>query len=292
MANVLHSNLTGLDLHESKGASSATAGQVAIATGTGSAVFGILNYTQIANTPTLGALAALSVAPVVNGGTGSTTASGARTNLGAAASGANTDITSITGSAATLTTARTIQTNLATTTAASFNGSANVAPGVTGTLPIANGGTGGTTAPTALASLGGASLTGITSGVAATAGMVGEILTSNTTGTSILTNTTVNATTLVLSAGEWEVTGVVRYVTTTAPFFTLFGGIGTTSGSVPLDPDRYLSSATTNTSDQVAIAPLKRFNLSGSTTIYLAASAIFSTGTATVNGYLTARRTR
>jgi hypothetical protein len=49
-----------------------------------------------------------------------------------------------TGSAATLTTSRTFQTNLASTSTASFNGSANVTPGVTGTLPVANGGTGGT----------------------------------------------------------------------------------------------------------------------------------------------------
>ena len=51
-----------------------------------------------------------------------------------------------TGSAATLTTGRTVQTNLASTAAATFNGSANITPGVTGTLPIANGGTGATTA--------------------------------------------------------------------------------------------------------------------------------------------------
>ena len=44
-----------------------------------------------------------------------------------------------------LTTARTIRTNLASTSAASFDGTANITPGVTGTLPIANGGTGGTT---------------------------------------------------------------------------------------------------------------------------------------------------
>ena len=50
-----------------------------------------------------------------------------------------------TGSAATLTTGRTIQTNLASTSAATFNGSANITPGVTGTLPVANGGTGSTT---------------------------------------------------------------------------------------------------------------------------------------------------
>jgi hypothetical protein len=47
-----------------------------------------------------------------------------------------------TGSAATLTTSRTFQTNLASTSTASFNGSANVTPGVTGILPVANGGTG------------------------------------------------------------------------------------------------------------------------------------------------------
>lgn len=44
-----------------------------------------------------------------------------------------------------LETARTIRTNLASTATASFDGSANVTPGVTGTLPIANGGTGATT---------------------------------------------------------------------------------------------------------------------------------------------------
>ena len=50
-----------------------------------------------------------------------------------------------TGSAATLTTSRTFRTNLASTSTASFNGSANVTPGVTGTLPVGNGGTGTTT---------------------------------------------------------------------------------------------------------------------------------------------------
>lgn len=52
---------------------------------------------------------------------------------------------SVTGNAATATqlqTARNIQTNLASTTAASFNGTANVTPGVTGILPVAHGGTG------------------------------------------------------------------------------------------------------------------------------------------------------
>ena len=48
------------------------------------------------------------------------------------------------GSATKLATARTIQTNLASTSAASFNGTTNITPGVTGTLPVGNGGTGQT----------------------------------------------------------------------------------------------------------------------------------------------------
>ena len=48
------------------------------------------------------------------------------------------------GTVAKLTTARTIRTNLASTSTASFDGSANVTPGVTGTLGVANGGTGKT----------------------------------------------------------------------------------------------------------------------------------------------------
>lgn len=53
-----------------------------------------------------------------------------------------------------LATARTIRTNLASTSAAAFDGSTNITPGVTGTLPIANGGTGATTASTARDNLG------------------------------------------------------------------------------------------------------------------------------------------
>ena len=49
-----------------------------------------------------------------------------------------------TGSAATLTNERDFRTNLGSTSAVSFDGSANVSPGVTNTLAIGNGGTGNT----------------------------------------------------------------------------------------------------------------------------------------------------
>ncbi|QXG07566.1 hypothetical protein [Erwinia phage Pecta] len=62
MADTLHSSLTGSDLHESKGASSASSGQVAIANGAGAAVFGFLAYSQLTGTPTQPAFS-------LNGGT-------------------------------------------------------------------------------------------------------------------------------------------------------------------------------------------------------------------------------
>lgn len=74
------------------------------------------------------------VIPVSRGGTGNTTGRAA--------------------SATQLATARTIRTNLASTTAAPFNGLASITPGVTGTLPIANGGTGAATAAGARNALG------------------------------------------------------------------------------------------------------------------------------------------
>ena len=66
---------------------------------------------------------------------------------------AQTTVSGNAGTATKLATARTIRTNLASTSTASFDGSANIVPGVTGTLPIANGGTGKTTAAAALYAL-------------------------------------------------------------------------------------------------------------------------------------------
>ena len=72
---------------------------------------------------------------------------------------AGTIAATLSGNASTATklkTARTIQTNLESAASASFDGSANIAPGITGTLPVANGGTGATTAAEALTNLGAA----------------------------------------------------------------------------------------------------------------------------------------
>ena len=68
---------------------------------------------------------------------------------------ANTATTATSAKSATkLATARTITANLASSAAGKFDGSANITVGVTGTLPIAKGGTGSTTAAAARTALG------------------------------------------------------------------------------------------------------------------------------------------
>ena len=96
------------------------------------------NFTVGGNLTVTGTTTLTTVLPVASGGTGASTDTGARTALSAAKSGANSDITSITGLTTPLTTAQG-GTGTASTTFA------NLATNVTGTLPVANGGTGATT---------------------------------------------------------------------------------------------------------------------------------------------------
>lgn len=65
-----------------------------------------------------------------------------------------TDVEGNAGSATRLSTPREFQTNLGSSEPSSFDGSADVTPGVTGTLGLANGGTGATTAEEGRANLG------------------------------------------------------------------------------------------------------------------------------------------
>ena len=136
-------------------------------------------------TVTIPTLALTNDLPVTDGGTGASTATDARTNLSAAKSGANSDITSITG----LTTALTVPqggTGLATLTANNVvlgNGTSAVqfvAPSTSGNLLTSNGTTWTSTAPAA---------SGVTS-VATGNGLSGGTITS--TGTLVIACPTFN----------------------------------------------------------------------------------------------------
>lgn len=180
---------------------------------------------------------------VTQGGTGASTAAGARGNLSAAASGANGDITSLTGLNAT-------------------------------------------------------GIVGQTAGADATAGSVGEYAEGSSGGTSLTSGTTVNATSITLPAGDWDVWGQVLYLPTASNAVVgLAAGLTTTSATLPAAPDTtYLGVAlTVGTGGTTALNVLpKRFNVAATTTVYLVAEAGSVTGGSgcTVNGYIRRRRRR
>ena len=136
-------------------------GSAAVRTITGTSPITVTNGDGVGGNPTIG----LNTVAIANGGTGATTQQSALNALAGGVTNAqflrgngsnvimsaiqvgdvptlNQNTTGSAGSAAILTTGRTIQTNLGLTTAASFNGSIDVTPGVTGVLSVANGGTG------------------------------------------------------------------------------------------------------------------------------------------------------
>jgi len=187
--------------------------------------------------------------------------------------GANSDITSLSGlttpltvtqggtgntmgAVATLSTARTFQTDLGSESGVLFDGSSNNIHGVQGILPVSHGGTGGDTQATARTGLGATSLgsnlftatsainargflfaaqsgsnpditaltnlsggiTGLVTGGTAAAGVVGEVLgdTAAAATTALTTGVTANTHSLVLTPGEWYVEGAVQLVITSA----------------------------------------------------------------------------
>lgn len=121
---------------------------------------------------------------------------------------------SITGNAATATalaTARAFQTNLASTAAVNFDGTAANTHGVTGTLALTNGGTGGTTASAARSNLGAAasgansditSLTGLTTALSIAQGGTG-----NTTGLAASATKLATARTISLTGDATATSG-------------------------------------------------------------------------------------
>lgn len=98
-----------------------------------------------------------------------------------------------------LATARTLRTKLNSTGAASFDGSANVTPGVEGTLPVANGGSGATTLTSGAALIGNGTAAiqarAITNNTATSGGIAGStnLLTMNTLKNALNRTTSVAA---------------------------------------------------------------------------------------------------
>lgn len=267
-----------------------------------------------------------STVPVANGGTGATTAGGAQTNLGlGTAATANTGTSG--GTVPLLNAANTwsaVQSFSASPTASADyvrGGAAGTNRGIqyftASTLrwyefvdSVSEGGSNAgsnynlsrysdagsflDTPFSILRSSGAVTIKGSQTNDSAAAGFVGEYVTNTTTGTSLTSGTIANCTSVSLTAGDWDVSGVTRFNAGSATAITNFQtGINTTSATFAgLGTQQTLQTAwTSSVSIDELATPVVRQSLSATTTVYLPAVSTFS-GTMTCNGFIRARRVR
>jgi hypothetical protein len=141
-------------------------------------------------------------------------------------------------------------------------------------------------------------LPGIASNVAATAGNVGEYVTASVAvgaAVGLTTNVAANVTSIPLTAGDWDVEGIVCANYGSSNGTGLSGWISTTTASQPAPGTpglfQIVASLTLSTSGQCFATGKQRFSLNATTTVYLSALATFA-GSGAAWGSINARRVR
>jgi len=147
---------------------------------------------------------------------------------------------------------------------------------------------------------------GTTTNDNAAAGIIGEVKTSTVAIGDAVAETTatpVDVTTLALTPGDWEVSGVINRVLTGTTATAYGAAISPTADTFPAQAGGSGVSAdssvtqnatfgTTVTGNYVTIVGPVRVSLAANATIHLVAGDVFSAGTVGVFGTLRARRAR
>lgn len=162
---------------------------------------------------------------------------------------------------------------------------------VESTVPIAKGGTGASTAAAALTALGAKANAGVTNASVAAAGVVGQVITATGTATTMTTGTQADILTMILTAGDWDLDAAIRIAPTGTTITQVVASTATTALATTVFPNRLIFGFNSQASIEVPF-PTKTVNISATTTIYLSLSVAFSGGSATGQGYMSARRVR
>ncbi len=167
-------------------------------------------------------------------------------------------------------------------------------------IPITPQGSGSVTTPKARIdnlTAGAQTVSGVTDGTAAAAGIIGEVkssLVATGGAQSMADGVGKNITTLTLTAGDWDVEGNVNINFGSATTTASSAGIALTTATVPTDGSEVANGIQLTTTTAVAgiALPRKVVNVTTDTTVYLVGKAAFSAGTAAGWGKITARRVR
>jgi hypothetical protein len=157
------------------------------------------------------------------------------------------------------------------------------------------------TGVTAINRTGGTSITGTNTNNNASAGQIGEYIESSIligSAISLTTNVVANVTSISLTAGDWDVAGIVRVHSNSATtsFTQAIAAISLTSAT--LDPEKQANIFTPAAVPTAGInycalgIPATRVSLASTTTVYLVVRSAFTVSTAQAYGNITARRIR
>lgn len=138
-------------------------------------------------------------------------------------------------------------------------------------------------------------IVGTTTNNNANAGSVGEYPTpSNLSGVSLTSGTAVTVASIALTAGDWDVQAVIQYVpagsTVIASVISSVSPTTNATGGFP-NTSSIGFSGSAGLSQQIA-SPVVRVSLASPATYYAVANAAFTTSTCTANGFIRARRIR
>jgi hypothetical protein len=150
---------------------------------------------------------------------------------------------------------------------------------------------------------GGIPLEGTTTNDSASAGYVGEHVSSEVgvgTAVGLATATPTTVTSISLTAGDWDVSGVLAFAHIgTTDWTLLVAGVSLTNNTFPSLADAELTrvqnvkdAGTTGTNHPTLGLPPCRVSVNATTTVYLVAQATFSAGSTGGYGYIRARRVR
>jgi len=141
-------------------------------------------------------------------------------------------------------------------------------------------------------------LSGVTDGSSAAAGLVGERISAAAAATNIAATSTYQDLAYIdLTAGDWDISFVVDYSHNGATFTgACTSGVGTTPGNsgaglVYGDTEGQILPPTATADSSLGIAGINK-NITATTRYYLKVVAAFSAGTPQVSGRITARRIR
>jgi len=141
---------------------------------------------------------------------------------------------------------------------------------------------------------GGAAVHGTGTNDSAPSGYVGEYVTGSSSAAAITSNILSNATSISLTAGDWDVSGVASFVAASGTIVSsILVGISTTSATLgAFGSFTQIQASFIASSNNYITSPVCRISLGTTTTVYLVASAAFTTSTMTAGGFIRARRTR